>query len=705
MKKRKKVRFPGVLAEGETSGCDQDEGYIRLERRADDDPMRLHERVMKRVKNYFLKRRLTYLSEQEKLLAEALESILSPTPGVITAIPLVPGGGKSTLIRALLSVLAAEFRSDTPIAQRVGGVIVVVEKTAEGYELEELCNQGGEEPVATVLEGPNDHNLSLGKCANGTATTFNTCSGGRCPDRDRCPLMRAGELLDKTPILILFHARYERYMEDIRPLLIWCDKAGEKRLRTLLLIDEKPDLYLENRIDLDLLHQAEKGLDSLGGSYSKVPARRFMHQWQYLVRTPFSKLLRHAVQRRGIFTREDLVNAGFKDDQLVKLSTQLSEYSDELTAQDVIQSIVSSKELYYSLDRASAVFLPRLRSMSKAVTLSTFIFSGTATLSPELANNPAVILKQMQMEESYNRLHIYVQRGETFSTSKTGFENTGNLNAAVEWLKIRLPERMEKHQKILLVTYQNYAVDLWNALSGFHDVLIPYMNGSGEPEAKLPYFGGLNGSNRYQEATCVISLGLHRFEPVTYLCRAIATDFGGSTMTAVRTSLAEEQPRTPEQLPCVMDMQDISLAQDLVQLVFRSALRRHGEDTPVELWLLQPPNAVVGYLQNFFAGCQITEISDVPESCKIAVAKAKEYNGRPTHAAQLLGWLEAWDGVAVRPEKIRADSGLTQAQFKEARKHPQVQAFFERHVTVHGTGKNTVYYKSLGGKNYDKQPA
>lgn len=55
-----------------------------------------------------------------------------------------------------------------------------------------------------------------------------------------------------------------------------------------------------------------------------------------------------------------------------------------------------------------------------------------------------------------------------------------------------------------------------------------------------------------------------------------------------------------DQLPSVMHIQNMTLARDLVQLVFRSALRSHGESTPIELWLFQPPSEATAMMQAYF---------------------------------------------------------------------------------------------------------
>ena len=48
--------------------------------------------------------------------------------------------------------------------------------------------------------------------------------------------MQAAGRTQETPILILLHARYQRYMEDMSPFLTWYREDREHR-RTLLLVD------------------------------------------------------------------------------------------------------------------------------------------------------------------------------------------------------------------------------------------------------------------------------------------------------------------------------------------------------------------------------------------------------------------------------------------------------------------------------------
>ncbi len=177
--------------------------FKTLNRRDESDPMRLYSPVLEELDNYFSTRGLTYLSGQRELLAQAVESVLQAVPGATVAIPFQPGLGKSTLICALLKVLSFEFQRNTLIGQTVGGVIVVVEKTEEAEELEQLCNgPGGQHPVAKAISAPNDYNLSQGRCLNGTAACYEECPRRGCPDYDICELMQSVRQIHSTPILI-----------------------------------------------------------------------------------------------------------------------------------------------------------------------------------------------------------------------------------------------------------------------------------------------------------------------------------------------------------------------------------------------------------------------------------------------------------------------------------------------------------------------
>lgn len=169
----------------------RDQEFTQLCPRTEDDPQRLYGRVTKTLDHYFFTRGLTYLDGQRDALSDIIKEVLDDSRQGVFAVPLVPGGGKSTVMRALLTVFAEVFRDiSDPIAQRLGGVIVVVEKASEGDELQQLCNCGlepGEPPVARLLSAVNDYNLKKGRCLTGEARTYAECPRHACREAANCP--------------------------------------------------------------------------------------------------------------------------------------------------------------------------------------------------------------------------------------------------------------------------------------------------------------------------------------------------------------------------------------------------------------------------------------------------------------------------------------------------------------------------------------
>ena len=303
-----------------------------------------------------------------------------------------------------------------------------------------------------------------------------------------------------------------------------------------------------------------------------------------------------------------------------------------------------------------------------------------------MTRNPSVIVLPDRSQVSFGRLTIHLQHSK-FSYSREGFQSESNRAAFLAWLRELLPGL--RPRKVLLVTYKKWAGYFWEKLSDFHDILIPYTGSDGTAQNMLPYFGGMNGSNLYRESSCVICLGLNRYDPVAYISKALALDPGPTILRQV------QQGGLPlSKASQVEEIQHLTLAQDLVQLFLRSSLRNYSETTPVDLWLLEAPDEVALLLLNYFGDCQFQEYPALPQQSEVAAVIAKQRKGKQTSAGKLLKTLQCWDGTTeLSSQKLREEAGLTKSQFKEAKKNPIVTQYFNRNIDTCGSGRYTVYRK------------
>lgn len=275
----------------------------------------LHQ-VMDELNEYFSTRVQTYISGQRMLLENAAQAILGSEGRPPAVIPLLPGMGKSTLLRAVLKVLARQFAKATDYANQLGGVIIVVEKTAEAYELRDLVNRENGN-LAQVLESPNDFNISQGSCLRSEVTNYTECLGRACPDAAACPLLQSATQVNQTPFLILMHARYQRYVSDMEAFRLWTSPLGKVHCRKLLIVDEVPALMAENRMTISEIAGLESCISRLKPSYQRnmdYMKNRLLLQLGTQLRQPFYALMRLCRERFGRLGAVDaalLQEAGF----------------------------------------------------------------------------------------------------------------------------------------------------------------------------------------------------------------------------------------------------------------------------------------------------------------------------------------------------------------------------------------------------------
>lgn len=690
MKNPKKVTGSGFGTQPSVRAGEN--GFEKLHRRPDDERIVLE--VMQEIKRIFQSHDLSFFNGQQVLLEQSVRQILNFERERPIVIPLPPGYGKSTLLRAMLRVLAREFAQGTAYAEKVSGLVIVVEKTAEAYQLRDLANRFSDN-IAHVLEGPNDYNISLGKCPRPEVKNYADCRGIACPDQANCPIVQSKNRANVTPVLILLHARYQHFVECMTRFSVWTDAQGQNHARKLLLVDEAPSLMMDNRISDSVIARLTEEISLLHPSYDTAIRSRkqeVLYQITHHLIIPYRRL-KHKLflpdTQIALISAEALADAGFTEEGCGKLVQSLSKFSPAHADrwQQILNSLLCEPALFV-VGQEETVCIPARKKPD--MTLNTAFLSGSAMFSPELCCNPDLEILDVPELEQFSHLTIRVLQNDALQVHKTALQGRANRQALLCWLRHQLTG-LSSDDSVLLVVYKRYAEAFWHELDAFHDRLIPLQMEDGRSaKASLPYFGGMNGSNRYAQAQYLICAGLGRFEMQDYLSRALAYDFDGSAYSELCQRSINHQLCQMHDLNCVLEMEYQTLARDLVQLFYRTALRNHGVHTPVTVWLINPPEPVLNKITNFFPGCTVQVTTDLPTDCLNAAASSRMYAGKLTHAAKVLQWLNGWDGSKISVDQICAATGLSKSQWKEARKNPAVRVQFAQ-LTKQKNGTVTYY--------------
>lgn len=659
---------------------------------------RLQWKHLKSLKNRILKRldrvfrdRGGYHSGQRKALEQIVEAVLDIKIGTATAVTLTPGGGKSTTLRAIVIELCEEFFDSTFLSTIIGGGIVVVETIAEALEFAETCYKAGIPPeIIRVIQTPNQANLKNGGCIAEIATVHEECPGADCPRFGECPIYASLKMVDQVPFIIITRERYLFFMESLGPLESWSTEDGTAMKRNILLIDEAPEMIDENVLQSVSLAQLSAAL----GNTKQFRLNPILERWwNRAVIKPFlaaKELISKSPDTFGSLTREQFEEFGFDFESLERLLSRIVTSSRNRSTtrkfRSLLTGIIQGEHKYFLKNRDISIMVPRLKQITGENMPATFIFSGTADLIPELAQNPEIQMLDTPLDVDFSRLTFHIQRGNEFNFTKTASFHDYNLEGAIEWAQSCISGTLSQHDKVFVMTYRDHAPEVWEALKGeFGNRLVPYQERDGSDPYRVPYFGGTNGSNNYLSCTGVIALGFNRFPPDSYLSRAVAMAGVSEEWKKLLDGIQSE-----EQL--IDRMQSTLLAQELIQLIFRSDLRNHGSTRHIDVCLLHPPVAVLKLLARTFPGCKFLEYDRLTNECLIASLQ-RTYKGKRRHHEVILEQLLLWDGSEpITRKAIAASVPLTPEQFKEGWKHDAVKAFLAERTTSTGTTKDKLFH-------------
>ena len=224
----------------------------------------------------------------------------------------------------------------------------------------------------------------------------------------------------------------------------------------------------------------------------------------------------------------------------------------------------------------------------------------------------------------------------------------------------------------------------------YGDILIPFTTKDGKVFKKLPYFGGITGSNAYNQCTLIIMAGLNRYNPAEYLNRVIAISSASEKWASMAENTNEDKAQT------MMDaMQSELLSNEVVQDFYRTDLRNHSSNRKVEAHIFQPPEAILSALRHQFPDASFCTISEIPEDAILVSLDYKTYGPKQTHGAAIEQFLRQRlskdPESSVTPKEIQEGAGLSVEEYNTGMKSPELKKFIAEHFTQIGRGRHCKY--------------
>lgn len=635
-------------------------------------------------------------------------------PGEALVIPARAGAGKSTWLLAFVLALCELHLSGDPLASALGGAVLVLQKVESLNEIVSAVEKHfpslAEAPVV-ALQGWSESGQRRGFCQNAQATSYEDCGKASCPFASNCDILRFGQQAEHAYIVGMTQARFQllRQANALTPFLSRTPENGEAPIhRRFLIFDEKFEFAQTLSLNTQLIDQASSELEELIRTRNVSDRAIGLTQTNFSVwvRAPFQRLRKQLViEREGyvedmpfgictLKTEDPEVREGYQRFR-VSFSKSRRRYltpalNDCLLAMDALYK----EECLFVKYGGFTVLVVANHSLQYHAT-QTILFDATSEVDGDY-----LYLKHIRFLPTSKALHMrkvtfHIYSHPDLNVSKQAMQKSWKLPAFAALVEQLAPQI---EGQIFLCTYKAFAEHLLSLLP--KDVRGRMAIMPERDTACLPYFGGNNGANQFNQCSTVILLGYPRLSPQTYLQRAYAAwgwhGVRGEIERAVDHLEFIEQSNgfMFSELPSLYRYQSLHLAARLEQEIYRCALRNPVCEDAINIFLFCPPEGVTDILLPRFNGCQVHEYDQLPNCVALQKDSARSYMGKPTAYSKLAAFLATWDGTRIHTSTLRQQLEISSSAWKDLMKSERCNRLLNSHnISKIGRGPHASFQK------------
>jgi len=631
---------------------------------------------------------INFANETSKIIfGELIEDI-------IIVIPAPCGFGKSSITSEILQkIISLHINKES-----TDGIIIVTDRLESLRNTVEYLNQIKLGGYTYILEGWNKDVCINKKIKQSEAKV---CTPNNCPFFSKCKISKQQKEQEKFPILLITNARLRECADSIKKYSEWVNGT-----RTILLIDERPDVLDVVKVSKELLNKISTTLSKLDyeTTEDKTNLENKFKEISDTINTKMQRL-RGSEHKRFIVSNINNDMICRNDIEFMTLWDKYMRF-DSKRELNHIHTILTLGGFYVYQGKIEFICTIGSKDLKEMYcdTFKTIIFDGTALYDPQylgMYNNKSIKYLDIENTRSYDNLTINVYSKHKL-TQTTFREKNHLVNACASFINNKM--RIGFTKKAYVVTYQKVANELHRLLKYLE--YIPTPN-----DFETYYIGNTKGDNNMQECVTMFMLGWNTMPDFEYVIQWLSIYIEWDKVISSCSNL-EKALSMSEQL----EIKDRSKAEykgdeygtnyknyefgyeslnqykyftmvtDFYQEIHRTKLRKYNCNDKIIAHVFAIKNIILKMIEQLFPrnGDLINVIDE--ELVEFQESKADGRKNKGIAYTKFKKWLDVQaEGREVKTKELLLESGLESKELNKVRnKNSFVGEWFKNHTISKG---------------------
>ncbi|MBC2580845.1 DEAD/DEAH box helicase [Clostridium sp. DJ247] len=482
----------------------------------------------------------------------------------------------------------------------------------------------------------------------------------------------------RKPILLISTQRLKMMGDNIKVFSEYKNERDEYCNRTMLIIDEKPELLDSQRIDQKFISDIRNSIENIKIKDKNIdlPNKELLKGLLQELDATFIKLTKEYADKEFYVHKADGRCLTSNDDLLFSLSDKYLDYDTVFKIEHVKRLVITLGGLWYNKIHLgnNHQFFRTLGIMNYSYNFKTIIFDATAEIDLEYHDSSKYIFLKIDDDKKYNHVNIYNYDNIHFSKSSliTGFGNNKKIESFSKFITNKFKDI---NGKIYLTTFNESVKVLKNTLEKTdlmkHIVL--------DENGKIPHYGGTKGQNLWGKCNTAILLGIYSQTEDIYTSMAVSYYFleifkeaNAETLTEVLNYTSKGYSTSRLNL-----FRLTKILVDLEQDIYRCAIRNYNSSEPINIYtfglnkigtnVYQPEigknywSSLLGKISSRVKGANIIEVEEVPPE----LDKVLNYGNGDSIIGNLIRWVKEYEGTPILVSEFKKMFGISQKYFEK----------------------------------------